>query len=174
MAAPYKLHGGNGTTRSLHAWNECTKRECAKDVLWRAGAHEEHEGAFLRRRRNKSRRLLVLGLLVLGVKGLTLQCDLHAGCSQWIAGHVHAAAGTFALAENCSGHNIMTIRYENCTGHMTIYYEICHWPCDILRPLARAGAAGTCRRSIPMGVPALMLPEMSLANATRRAVRDSR
>ena len=26
MAAPYKLHGGNSTTRSLHAWNECTKR----------------------------------------------------------------------------------------------------------------------------------------------------
>ena len=33
MAAPYKLHGGNRTTRSLHAWNECTKREYAKDVL---------------------------------------------------------------------------------------------------------------------------------------------
>ena len=33
VAAPYKLHGGNSTTRSLHAWNECTKREYAKDVL---------------------------------------------------------------------------------------------------------------------------------------------
>ena len=32
MVAPYKLHGGNSTTRSLHAWTECTKREYAKDV----------------------------------------------------------------------------------------------------------------------------------------------
>ena len=32
VAAPYKLHGGNSTTRSLHAWDECTKREYAKDV----------------------------------------------------------------------------------------------------------------------------------------------
>ena len=31
MAAPYKLHGGNSTTRSLRAWNECTKREYAKE-----------------------------------------------------------------------------------------------------------------------------------------------
>ena len=30
VAAPYKLHGGNSTIRSLH---ECTKREYAKDVL---------------------------------------------------------------------------------------------------------------------------------------------
>ena len=32
MAAPYKLHGGNSATRSLHVWNECTNREYAKDV----------------------------------------------------------------------------------------------------------------------------------------------
>ena len=31
MAAPYKLHGGNRTTRSLRAWNECTKREYPKE-----------------------------------------------------------------------------------------------------------------------------------------------
>ena len=31
VAAPYKLHGGNSTTRSLRAWNECTKREYAKE-----------------------------------------------------------------------------------------------------------------------------------------------
>ena len=38
MAAPYKLHGGNSTTRSLHAWNECRKREYAKDVHGREEA----------------------------------------------------------------------------------------------------------------------------------------
>ena len=32
MAAPYKLHAGNSTTRSLHEWNERTKREYGKDV----------------------------------------------------------------------------------------------------------------------------------------------
>ena len=39
MAAPYKLHGGNSTTRSLRAWNECTKREYAKEG--RTGAAEQ-------------------------------------------------------------------------------------------------------------------------------------
>ena len=39
VAAPYKLHGGNSATRSLHARNECTKREYAKDVLGPDGAH---------------------------------------------------------------------------------------------------------------------------------------
>ena len=36
MAAPYKLHGGNSTTRSLRAWNECTKRECTNSMMTRA------------------------------------------------------------------------------------------------------------------------------------------
>ena len=43
VAAPYKVHGGNSTTRSLHAWNECTKREYAKDV--RLGRHLLHQSA---------------------------------------------------------------------------------------------------------------------------------
>ena len=42
MAAPYKLHGGNSTTRSLHAWNECTKREYAKDVRQAAARDAQH------------------------------------------------------------------------------------------------------------------------------------
>ena len=42
VAAPYKLHGGDSTTRSLHAWNECTKREYAKDVH-----DEDHEPALV-------------------------------------------------------------------------------------------------------------------------------
>ena len=37
MAAPYKLHGGNRTTRSLHAWNECTKREYARTYAAKTG-----------------------------------------------------------------------------------------------------------------------------------------
>ena len=32
MAAPCKRHVLNDATRSLHAWNECTGREYAKDV----------------------------------------------------------------------------------------------------------------------------------------------